>query len=69
MTVHSAPTRNYSTSHITLFLTPMLLVCKHDVVYELLDELHGAKNFTKLDLQFEYHQVCMDITSIEKTAF
>jgi hypothetical protein len=39
------------------------------VVDEPLDELKGAKFFTKLNLWSGYHQVRMDSTDVEKTTF
>jgi hypothetical protein len=38
-------------------------------IYDLLDELSSAQYFTKLELHYDYHQICRKVEDIPKTSF
>jgi hypothetical protein len=38
-------------------------------IEDLLDQLYGAKYFSKIDLKFDYHQVPIEPTYVWKTTF
>lgn len=38
-------------------------------VNEMLDEVHGARVFSKLNLRVRYYQICMKKDDVYKTAF
>jgi hypothetical protein len=39
------------------------------LIDDLLDEMSGAQYFNKLDMCFDYHQICMQEDDIPKTTF
>ena len=39
------------------------------LIDDLLDQLKGAKYFSKIDLKFDYHQVSIEHIDVWKTAF
>ncbi|XP_039827557.1 uncharacterized protein LOC120689329 [Panicum virgatum] len=76
----SASSQALEPSPTSAFSSLALLIRKRDdamikdkfpipVVEELLDELRGARFFTKLDMRSGYHQVPMHPDNVDKTAF
>lgn len=52
-------------------LNQVTIPCKYPmpIITKLMDELHGAKYFSKLDLKFESHQIRVSKLDVPKTAF
>jgi hypothetical protein len=59
----------FCVDYIALYVVTVKNKFPIPVVEELLVELRGATFFTKLDLHSGYHQVLMDPTNVDKTAF
>lgn len=38
-------------------------------IYDLMEQLHGATRFSKIDLRLAYHQILVKAGDVQKTAF